>query len=435
VQAETIGTLYGKRGATNMALSRFGQSVDDYINMLKHQEVFDSPEKQAAGLNALATTLFFSHRLEEMEARAEEALAAAKRAGSETLRLDTMGLMGLKHLAYGELDLGRPVLDEVIKSARAIDHKPALLSALTWRGGLHFFQTNYERAIECEQEARQLASRLRDGFHLLTAMFFLSLAQGNVGQMSEAIATLEEAIKMGSRNGDRFWFPRMPNCLGWLHRELQDFDGALKHDQEGLNVGRQYHVLEAEANSLINLGIDHTFDGKPEETVSAFRETREIFKRDAWFRWRYNIRLEAATAWHWLRQGDLEKAGEFAQRLLDTATKHEAHKYIAEAHRLKAQIALAASDAGTAKAEVTAALEELERYPAPLVQWRTYADLGRLESKSGDLAAAQSAFTRAAEIVTACAANVSDDSLRATFLNSAAVREVMAGATDQPREN
>jgi serine/threonine protein kinase/tetratricopeptide (TPR) repeat protein len=426
-QAETMVALYRKRGATNMALSRFGQSVDDYVSMLKHQEVFDSPEKKAAGLNALAMTLFFSHRLEEMEARADEALAAAKRAGSETLRLDTMGLMGLKHLCYGELALGLPILDDVIKSARAIDHKPALLMGLTWRGGLYFFQTEYERAIECELEARQLASRLRDGFHLLTAMFFLGLSKGNLGQMSEAIATLEEAIQMGGRNGDRFWFPRMPNCIGWMHRELQDFEGALKHDQEGLRVGRHYHVLEAEANSLINLAIDHTYEGKAEETISAFRETREIFKRDAWFRWRYNIRLEAATAWHWLRQGNLEKAAEFAQRLLDTANQHEVHKYIAEAHRLKAQIAVAASDPPTAEAEFAAALDELDRYPAPLVAWRTYADLGRLQSKHGDPMAAQSAFTRAAEIVKTCAANVTDDNLRAIFLNSTAVREVMAG--------
>ncbi|MCM3905857.1 MAG: protein kinase [Pyrinomonadaceae bacterium] len=428
-QAETMWALYGKRGATNMALSRFGQSADDYVSMLKHQEVFDSPEKKAAGLNALAMTLFFSHRVEEMESRADEALAAAKRAGSETLRLDTMGLMALKHLCYGELALARPILDDVIKSARAIDHKPALLTGLTWRGCLYFFQTEYERAIECEQEARQLASRLRDGFLLLTSMFFLGLSKGNLGQMSEAISVLEKAINMGTRNGDQFWVPRMPNCIGWLHRELQDFEGALKHDQEGLRVARQYNVLEAEANSLINLGIDHTYGGKAEETISAFRETRDIFERDAWFRWRYNIRLEAATAWHWLRQGDLEKAGEFAQRLLDTANEHEVHKYIAEAHRLKAKIAVADADPATAEAEFAAALDELQRYPAPLVAWRTYADLGRLQSAHGDRTAAQVAFTQAAEIVKACAANVIDDNLRATFLNSTAVREVTAGAT------
>ena len=427
-QPETKVTLYGKRGATNMALSSFDQSIDDYRRMLKHQEVLDSPQKQASGLNALATTLFFAHRLEEMEVHANEALEAAKRAGSEQLRLDTMGLMALKHAAYGELTQGRPILDDVIKSARAIDHKPALLTGLAWRGCIYFFQTEYERAIECEVEARQLASRLRDGFLLLTSMFFLGLSRGNLGQISESIATLEEAIQIARRNGDRFWFPRMPNCIGWMHRELQDFEGALKHNQEGLRVARQYHVLEAEANSLINLGIDHTVGGRFEETASAFKETRDIFERDAWFRWRYNIRLEAATAWHWLRQGDLEKAGEFAQRLLETAKQYEVHKYMAEAHRLKAKIATAAGDLVAAAAEFTAGLEELKRYPAPFVAWRTYADLGRLQRKRGDAAAAQSAFAQAAEIINGCAANVSDDALRETFLTSRAVRDVMSGA-------
>jgi tetratricopeptide (TPR) repeat protein len=246
--------------------------------------------------------------------------------------------------------------------------------------------------------------------------------------MSEGIATLEEAIKMAGRNGDHFWYPRMPNCIGWMHRELQDFEGALKYDQEGLRVARQYHVLEAEANSLINLGIDHTHGGKAEETISAFRETHEIFERDAWFRWRYNIRLEAATAWYWLRRGDTKQAGDFAQRLLDTATEHEVHKYIAEAYRLRAEIAIALSDPSTAEAEFTAALDELKRYPAPLVEWKTCAALGRLESSRGNLTTARSAFSRAAEIVKACAASVTDDDLGATFLSSAAVGEVLAGA-------
>jgi tetratricopeptide (TPR) repeat protein len=238
---------------------------------------------------------------------------------------------------------------------------------------------------------------------------------------------------MAGRNGDRFWFPRMPNCIGWLHRELQDFEGAQKHNREGLEIARQYHVLEAEANSLINLGIDHTFEGKPQETIAAFRETREIFERDAWFRWRYNIRLEAATAWHWLRQGDLEQAREFAQRLLAAASGYEVHKYIAEAHRLKAHIAIAANDPAGAEVEFAAALDELQRNPAPLIAWRTYADLGRLQSERGRLPDAQASFTKAAEIVSACAANVTDENLRATFLNSSAVRRLMAGATETAR--
>jgi tetratricopeptide (TPR) repeat protein len=424
---EVMVQLYRKRGGTNMALSRFSHSVDDYVSMLAHLEKFESPEQKAAGLNALATTLFFAHRLDEMEARADEALAAARAANSETLRLDTMCLMGLKHLCYGELTVGRPILDDVNKSARAINYKPALLSGLTWRGCLYFFQTEYEQSVEIELEARQLASELRDGFLLLTSMFFIGLSRANLGQMSEGIATLEEGIRIAGRNGDRFWFPRMPNCIGWMHRELEDHEGAFKYDQEGLQVARQFHVLEAEANSLINIGIDHTIEGKHAETAIAFQETREIFERDAWFRWRYNIRLEAATSWHWLRQGDLEKASEFAQRLLDTATEYECHKYQAEAHRIKAQIALRLDQKEKAASEFAEALQELEKYPVPLLKWRILADVGRLERDRGNQTGAESAFAEAREIVSFCAANVKDEKLRTHFLNSNAVREIIPG--------
>jgi len=217
----------------------------------------------------------------------------------------------------------------------------------------------------------------------------------------------------------------MPNCIGWLHRELQDFEGARKYDEQGIEVSRQHHVLEAEANSWINLGIDYTHAGDSKKTVSAFHEVEDIFARDAWFRWRYNIRLQAATAEHWLKQGDLEKATEFALRLLETATEHEAHKYIGVAHKLMAQVEIARGDTAEAQKQFAATLEELKEYPAPLVAWKTYAELGRLKLQLGDSPSAQEAFAQAARIINSIAANISDESLRTSFMDSPAVKEVV----------
>ena len=235
---------------------------------------------------------------------------------------------------------------------------------------------------------------------------------------------------MAQRNGDRFWYPRLPNCIGWIHRELQDFEHAVQYDQQGLEVGREHHVLEAEANSLINLGIDFDHTGKSEETLSRFHEAESIFERDAWFRWRYNIRLQAGTCEHWLAQGDLAQAREYANRLLDVATHYEARKYIAVAHKLLAEIAMACDDRAEAEAELNIALEVLREYPAPLVAWKTYAALGRLRSQLGDTSSAREAFSHAAAIVKSIADNTDDDILRQTFLNSAAVREVLDGAEE-----
>ena len=101
-------------------------------------------------------------------------------------------------------------------------------------------------------------------------------------------------------------------------------------------------------------------------------------------RWRYNIRLQAGQAEYWLTQGNLERAEEFARRLLETATHHEARKYIAVAHKLFGEIAIARGELARGEAQLSAALDELRQYPAPLVAWKTYAALGRVRLQLGD---------------------------------------------------
>ena len=418
-QAESFSTLYHKRGTVNHALSDFTQAAKDFTNMLEQARALDSLELQSTALNSLTMSLFFSHRLDETVARAGEALEVAERAGSEKLRVETMFLIALKHLCYGELKDAKKLLDEVVATSRKLNHKPGLLSGLTWRACLHFFQSEYALAIDLTKESLKLASELRDGFLMLTALFFVGLSQGNQGKMSASLATLKEALDKARRNGDLFWGPRFPNCIGWIYRELYDFESARKYNEEGIEVARTHRVLEAEANSLINRGIDCTTAGNTDCTVAAFHDVKDIFERDAWFRWRYNIRFEAATAEHWLRLGDLEKAREHVDRLKATATEHEVHKYIAVAHHLMARVCIASGDLAAAEKHFDAALAELNEYPAPLVAWKVHAGRAKLKSQMGDTAEAEQASARASEIINYIASNVNDQELRERFIQKA----------------
>ena len=415
-QPSQLATLYHKRGTVNHAQGNFTQAVKDFGAMLDQTRSLNSLELQSTALNALTMSLFFSHRLDEMVARANEALEVAEQAGSEKLKVETLFLIGLKHLCYGELKEAKELLDEVITTSRKLNHKPGLCSGLTWRACLHFFQTEYALAMEMINEALRLASEIRDGFLMLTSLFFRGLSQGNQGQMSASLATLNEALDKARRNGDQFWHPRFPNCIGWIYRELYDFESAHKYNEEGIDVSRHHHVLEAEANSLINRGIDCTQAGEHQQTAAAFHEVRDIFERDAWFRWRYNIRFEAAMAEHWLSQGDAAQAREHVERLLATATEHEVHKYIAVAHQLMAKVAIAGGDFAEAEKQFDAALAELGSYPSPLVTWKVHAARAKLKSQMGDAAGAQESSARAKEIVKSIAANVNDESLRTKFL-------------------
>jgi hypothetical protein len=110
------------------------------------------------------------------------------------------------------------------------------------------------------------------------------------------------------------------------------------------------------------------------------------------------------------------------------ASNFKSRKYVAVAHKLRSEIANAEEKPEVARAEYQAALDVLDEYPVPVVRWRVIAGLGKLLSSTGDVEGSLKAFGEAKKIIEEIAANVSDNSLRTTFMESEAVQEVMRGA-------
>jgi serine/threonine protein kinase len=420
--------LYQKRGTANFGHTLFGPSVADFGAMLDRARSLSAPELECAALNAMLRALFFAHRMDEFGARLPEAFAAATRSHNEASRLETMELLGLKQLCYGELEESRHTLDEAIRDATGIGQDRTLMSLLAWRTCLHFFQSEYAAAEATAARSLAFSSKTYDSFTLMLLQFWLALLAGNLGRISEGIRVLKDATEFARRNGDTFWSTRFPNCIGWLYREMQAFDRALVQNQEGAQVARRDHILEAEANSLINIAIDHIESGDGQNPTAIFSEVESIFARDTWFRWRYDIRFQASQSEYWLRSGDLVRAGEFADRLHAVATRYQVRKYIAAAHTLRARIAIERDEYEAAIQEANRALDLMRAYPSPLQAWKSYAVLGRVHAHMDDPHAARSAFSEAAAIVQRIAENVEEEALRSAFLNSAAVREVLEGA-------
>jgi tetratricopeptide (TPR) repeat protein len=324
----------------------------------------------------------------------------------------------------GELAEAKRNLDEIIRIARAFDYRRALLDALAWRGQLYFFQSEYECAREVLSEALNLATDLRHGPLLIQTQFFLGLSLGNMGRMSEAVAVLRRALEMARRNGDQYWPAKILNCIGWIYRELENFDEAAMYDMESLQVARANKVSEAETNSLINLGYDSSHAADHEKARSSFEKAGTILELDVWSRWLFQIRLFAGLATHHLAQGELDKAETYAQFLFESAMHYNTRKYIAIAHKLLAEAAMGRDDFPRAATHLNAALDRLACYPVPVVEWKIYSLLGRLRLQADDRSAAE-AFKRASAIVESIAENVEEEKLRASFLASPAVRTLL----------
>jgi len=426
-QAPALSAIYHKRGAAYLAIGQFDDAIQEFTNLLHQARAMDDRARQHSALNALAEAYFYAHRLDELDRCAGEALRIAENLGDERLRVETIAFIAMRQDIMGELAAAKEGLDEIIRVARTLDYKRALLDGLAWRGQLYFFQSEYECARAVLVEALNLASDLRHGPLLLQTQFFLGLSLGNMGRISEALAVLRQAMETARRNGEQYWQAKIPNCIAWMYRELENFDQALKYDLEGLQVARATKVREAETNSLINLGFDRTQAADPEKALSSFGNAEAILERDVWSRWRFKLRLAAGLATHHLSQRELDKAETYAQLLLKCSTDYGARKYIAIGHKLLAEVAIERDDFAEANAHLNTALDLLAAYPVPVVEWRIYSLLGRLRLQLGDRLAGES-YERACGIVESIAGNLEDEKLRASFLGSTAVQELFRRA-------
>ncbi|MGH9942920.1 MAG: hypothetical protein ACRD9R_11255, partial [Pyrinomonadaceae bacterium] len=116
------------------------------------------------------------------------------------------------------------------------------------------------------------------------------------------------------------------------------------------------------------------------------------------------------------------------RRLLDEASRYEARKYTAVAHKLLAQLAAERGDLAAAEDHLSAAIAQLHTHPVSVVEWKVYALLGRVRLRRDDPAGAHEAFGKSAAIVFQIAESVRDLKLRETFLDSSAAREVLAAS-------
>jgi tetratricopeptide (TPR) repeat protein len=423
-QASVLSAIYQKRGAAYLATGHFDHAVGDLTDLLCQARSVKDRMKEYRALNALAEVYFYAHRLDDLDKCAGDALRIAEDLGDERLRVETMAFIAMRQDIVGELAEAKRNLDEIIRVARTFDYRRALLDALAWRGQLYFFQSEYECAREVLLEGLNLASDLRHGPLLIQTQFFLGLSLGNMGRISEGLATLGRALEMARRNGDQYWPAKILNCIAWIYRELENFDEAAKYDLESLRLARANKVREAETNSLINLGYDCSHDADREKALSSFEKAGAILEVDVWSRWIFQIRLFAGLATHHLSQRELDKAETYAQLLFRSATHYEARKYIAIAHKLLAEAAIERGDLVEANAHLNAALDLLAAYSVPVVEWKIYSLFGRLRFQLGDRSAGE-AFERARTVVQTIAGNVEDEKLRALFLRSPAVEALL----------
>ncbi len=424
---ESRAILLHKRAQAYMAAGRLKEANAEYLAMLEACRAAGNLEDECRALIGITTAGHNLRELADVEHYGREAMALAERTGNQALVADA-GLQWAIYLGVtGRLPEAQTHWDRCIPLARSSANRAALASGLTYQGVKHFWESEYEIAEATQLEAAGLAAEIRDGFYLPLALFYLGLTRANRGRLSDAMASLDEALGLAKLNNSAFVHSRVTNGCGWVWREIGNLGRAIEFNDGSAEISHRLRAAEAESNALINLVYDYLLAGEPGKAAGTLERVRPLYERELWNRWRfYEIRHQAAEAELRLVEGDLDHSGEHARVLLDNARRYGVPKYIATAQRLLGEIAALKGDHNTAEEELTRSLEPFAAHPMPLIEWRHHAALARLLASRRRPAAALKAFSRAEELVQGLAASINEPALRDMFLQTRSVREVLA---------
>jgi tetratricopeptide (TPR) repeat protein len=413
-----------QRALLNSNLGRFEDAIADCELAEKTADELGNREEQINALCRKAIALFYCKRLAETEQVGNHAAELARRADSRLGLASAECVLGIRRLCIGDLAGGEIYLDRAIPVLKEKGAQLSVLDAVGFHGQLCTWRLEYSQADLDLKSAHDKARDLGAIFNVLQTLFCRGMALGNQGRLSEALGVLREGTRVAELNGERFWLPRLPNTLGWVYRELHDLEAAIRLDDESIRQGREFGAPEAEANALVNLGHVYLILGEPARALEHLREAERIYGQDVWFRWRYNMRLQAELASYWITRGDLKAAATHAGLALEGAETTRSRKHVAWAHKLFGDIAALEERTEEAQSRYAMALNVLQGYPCPTIEWKILKTSGDLALRQKNESVGSQLLGRARKVVHGLADGIGDQKLRQTFLSDRTVREL-----------
>ncbi len=339
----------------------------------------DLPEFIARSLNVIAYAETVPGNWPAVEEFASQAYNVFKALGNRALEADSLSLLGKARINLGKTQAGIEAALEALKISREIKN--------TWG------QAN-------------CAKHLAFGY----------LERGQPGQ-ALALALEGESIARQA------WYPLLLvfnlTIKGAILRNLQDFSAARAAHQEALALNETLPSRPFEKTLAAELAVDCALSGRWEEAYQY--ERRALAAQD--------ITMIHSGLYRWLEIEALLNAGEIelAKAELDrfAARLGAIPRYQIPLYRSKAALANRQGQITEAALAMKKALNRADELQLPVERWQILAELAKLYGEMGAADRARSALKQAAEIVREQARNVEDSDLRAGFLSSEHVRQVL----------
>lgn len=463
-----LGGLYLPLGRLHEVMNEPNAAQQVYAALLARARAAGEVAIAGAALNRLAT-LAAQHNRDVPAAQRllQEALEAAERSGDRALLAETTWGFALLASYVQDFDATHTYGTRAVALAREVGRQDLIARCLDVLGRACWFSGRLEEAIAYSGEGRVSYAALGDRIMEANCLTTMAAAQVFAGQAAAGIAAARQAGVLCEEVGNTWGqaqssvhlalgllecgaygeavavarravtaareltFPPLL-CgslwtLGTVYAALQDPEHAGAAHLEALAVAQTMGMRQNLEMVLSALCIDRALLGQWEQAHAYAVEA--LAARDyAW--------LTPLAAWRWVETQALVQGGDGARAAEDLrryAVQIGANqRYQGSYLHARAVLARRDGDVAQAAADLCAAVAQAKAWGLPGDSWRTQMALGALLRQAGDERGAARWFARAAAIREQLAAAVDDAGLRATLLEAAPLRILVAAGAGSP---
>jgi DNA-binding winged helix-turn-helix (wHTH) protein len=321
---------------------------------------------------------------------------------------------------------------DALKVIRQHGNRLMLGSSLTDYSHIQWLASEYRPAYQSAVEGLMATVQesennpyLNDAFmrHLIVPWSLLFL-----GEWGRARREFNATVAIMDRNGDYHQAQAYRLYAAWLHCVTMDFAGVLDicepivpllKDVEGYRIDARF--------GSILIACAEMGRGNFDRAHALFCALRDDLKTLPWTAdWYWRALIESALTELWLAKGEFTRARPHAEESLKLALATDESTLRAQALEARARLAIAEGDLKCAQDCLGRALQSIEGFKAPLVQWKVYATASDLQKRLGNSDLSKRHRELSCNAIRKLADSLpADDPLRKTFLSAPPVARVL----------
>lgn len=228
------------------------------------------PAREAKALIEAGLACQDLDHLEEAREDFRQALDRARQTGDRKQELNALNNLGVVLSRLGEQRESISWLTQALALARELGDPSSEANNLVNLGSSYAALSERQKALEAYQQALTLTAA--DLQYLAAANNNLGGVYEDLGNWDEAIKHLTQAIEICEKTGDTRSKAATLNNLGLVYRRSERSDLAQDAFEKAIALARATGYLEAQVNALNNLGYLYEMKGATAQALAAWRQ-------------------------------------------------------------------------------------------------------------------------------------------------------------------